>query len=48
MYAHLVDHDMSSILVRNDSDLPIQISGKTGLGSVTEMDYDNCFQADVD
>ena len=48
MYAHLVDHGMSSILVRNDSDLPVQVPSKTRLGSVTEMDYDNCFKVDVD
>ena len=45
---YLVEHGMSSILVRNNSDLPIQIPGKTRLGNVIEMDYDNCFQADVD
>ena len=48
MYAHLVDHGMSSILVRNDSNSPVQIPKKTRLGNVTEIDYDNCFQAEVD
>ena len=48
MYAHLVDYGMSGVLVRNDSNSSVQIPGKTRLGNVTEMDYDNCFHADVE
>ena len=48
MYAHRVDHGIFSVLVRNDSDSSMQILGKTRLGNVTEIDYDNYFQADVE
>ena len=48
MYSHLVDYKMSGVLVRNDSDSPVQVPRTARLGNVSEIDYDNCFQADVD
>ena len=48
MYAHLMDYRMSGVLVRNDSNSSVRILSKTRLRNVTELDYDNYFQADVE
>ena len=48
LYAHLVDHELTGILAKNDSDRPIQISRKFHLGSVEELDYEHCFQINME
>lgn len=35
LYAHLVDHKMTSILIRDESNSPMQLSQKSNLGNVT-------------
>ena len=42
-YAHVVDHTMSKVFVRNDSDRPIVLPRKQKLGSVTEYDGADCY-----
>lgn len=47
LFAHLVDSKMTGILARNDSDHQVEIPRKLRLGVVTEINYENCFQADL-
>lgn len=47
LYAHLVDHSTSKVLVRNDADHPVQIPRHHKLGCVTELPYESCFAASV-
>ena len=48
MYAHLVDHTMSGVIARNDSNVPVQVPKRMRLGHVCEVDFDNCFHAKID
>lgn len=47
LFSHMVDSKMTGILARNDSDHQVEIPRKLRLGAVTEIDYENCFQADL-
>ena len=47
LFAHLIDSKITEILVRNDSDHQVEIPRKLRLGVVTEINYENCFQADL-
>ena len=47
-YSHLIDNTTTGVLAQNESSLPIQISKRTKLGEVTEIPYDNCFQASME
>lgn len=38
VYAHIVDHNVSKIFVRNDSDKPIALQRKQKLGHITDYD----------
>ena len=42
-YAHIVDHTMSKVFVRNDSDRPITLPRKQKLGKVTDYDGADCY-----
>ena len=48
LYAHLVDAYTTEILVQNDSAYPVDIPRNTRLGSVREIEYENCFHAPSD
>ena len=48
MFAHIVDHNMSAILVRNESNKVVQLPRKLRIGNVQEMDYEHCFLTDLD
>lgn len=48
LFAHLVDHTMTGVLCRNESGMPVRVPRKLKLGVVQEMDYENCFQAEID
>ncbi len=47
MFAHLVNSAFASVLVRNESDVSVQISRKFDLVSVIEVNYESCFQIDL-
>ncbi len=47
LFAHIVDHEMTGVLARNESEHPVQIPKRFCLGSVTEMEYENCFQVEL-
>ena len=47
MFAHIVDHKMSGILVRNESNVPVQVPRKLRLGNIHEMDFESCFHTDL-
>ena len=42
-YAHVVDHTISKIFVRNNSDRPITLSRKQKLGKVVDYDEADCY-----
>ena len=44
LYAHLVDGSFHSVMARNDSDEPVVVPKHLRLGTVSEIDYDNCYQ----
>ena len=48
MYAHLVDSSLTSVLVKNSTDYPIQIPRKAKLGSIQEVNYKNYFNIDTE
>ena len=48
LFAHLVDYDITAVLAKNDSDYPIQIPYRLRLSSVVELDYENCFQINME
>ena len=48
LFAHLVDHTMTGVLVRNTTKLPIQVPKELRLGDVFKLEYKNCFQASVE
>lgn len=45
LYTHLVNDTFHSVLARNDSDEPVLIPRHLRLGSVSKVDYDNCYHA---
>lgn len=44
--AHIVDHNMSRVIVRNDTDLPVTLPRRVRLGQVLEYEAEGCFQID--
>ena len=44
--AHIVDHNLSQVIVRNDTDLPITLPRHLRLGKVLEYEAEGCFQVD--
>ena len=44
--AHIVDHNMSRVIVRNDTDLPVTLPRRARLGQVLEYEAEGCFQID--
>ena len=42
-YAHLVDASIKAVLLRNESDIPVQVPRNYRLGRITEMNYINAF-----
>ena len=48
MYAHLIESPTSSVLIRNDRNLPIKIPRNYRLGKATEIDFPNAFQVEAD
>ena len=46
--AHIVDHTMSEILVRNDTDQPITLPKRTKLGRVVEYEAQGCYAVEAD
>ncbi len=48
LFAHIIDHETSKVLVRNTSDRPLRISRWQKLGHIVDIRYDNCFLADVE
>lgn len=45
--AHIVDHNLTHIVVRNDTDLPTILPRHTRLGKVLEYEAAGCFQIDA-
>ena len=45
LYAHLVDDSFHSVIARNDTDDSVIIPKHLRLGTVSEIDYDNCLLA---
>ena len=46
-YAHVVDHTMTAVFVRNDSDVPVTLPRKQKLGKVSDYDgADCCYSVD--
>ncbi len=48
VYAHIVDHNMSEIFVRNDTDRPITLAPKVKLGMVSDYEAAGCFSIVID
>ena len=48
LYAHLVDDSFHSVIARNDTDNPVVIPKHLRLGTVSEIDYDNCYLANFE
>ena len=48
VYAHVVDHNMSTVFVRNDTDQPIVLPRNSRLGSVTEYEAEGCFSVQTE
>ncbi len=44
LFAHLVDHETSRVLVRNDSSQAVRIPRRHRLGHVVDIAYNDCFQ----
>ena len=44
--AHIVDHNLSRLLIRNDTNLPVTLSRHVYLGKVLEYEAEGCFQID--
>ncbi len=44
LFAHLVNHETSRVLVRNDSSQAVRIPRRHRLGHVVNIAYNNCFQ----
>lgn len=48
LFAHIIDHETSKVLVRNTSNRPLRVSRRQKLGHIVNIRYDNCFLADAD
>ena len=48
LYAHLVDADVHQVMARNDSDQAIQVPRNLRLGTIQEVDFDNCYHVTSD
>ena len=48
LFAHIIHHDTSKVLVRNTSDCLLRISRRQKLGHVVDIRYNNCFLTDVE
>ena len=47
LFTHLVDSQITGVLVRNESDNAINVPRRLRLGSIAEINYESCFQADI-
>lgn len=47
LYTHIVDYEISKVLVRNTSDQLLRILRRQKLGHIIDIHYDNCFLADA-
>ena len=48
IYAHIIDHTLSSVQVYNDFNEPLVVSKRTRLGSVVEYEADGCFNVSAE
>lgn len=48
VYAHIVDHTMSEVHVRNDSDAPLVVPRKSRMGQIVEYEAEGCYLATAD
>ncbi len=48
LFAHIIHHDTTKVLVQNTSDRPLRTSRRQRLGHVVDICYDNCFLADAE
>ena len=48
LYAHLIDATFSGIVVKNDSGKTVTIPCNSQLGTVHEINYDNCYHVEGD
>lgn len=48
VYAHIVDHMMSEVHVRNDSDFPLVVPRKSRMGQIVEYKAEDCYLATAD
>lgn len=47
LFAHIIDHETTKVLVKNTFDQPLRILCRQKLGHVVDICYDNCFLADT-
>ena len=47
-YTHLVNADTRFIHIRNDTDRPLHINPKNGLGKIVEMEEEHCYLVNED
>ncbi len=45
-YAHIVDHTVSSVFVRNDTDKPVTLPRRQKLGKVSDYEATDCYAVD--
>ena len=43
LFAHIMNNQIITILIKNDFDYQIEISQKFKLGIIIELNYKNCF-----
>ena len=48
IFAYLINYTITGILIRNESNISIQISRKLRLKNILEMDYENYFQINIE
>lgn len=48
LFAHIIHHETTKVLIRNTSDRPLRILRCQRLGHVVDIRYDNCFLADAE
>ena len=48
LYIHLVDDSFYSVIARNNTNKPMLIPKYLRLGTVVEIDYNNCYLADIE
>ena len=48
LFAYIIDHETSKVLVRNTSDRPLRVSHQQKLGHIVDIRYNNCFLANAD